>query len=182
MKNLFLLFISIATLAIAGCNSVAHYPIDEKPQIPIDYRLVGIWKMEEDTNKHNYFVIEKLDDYQYNMTYMNQDGNNRGYEHWRGSISNINNAKFINIPYSDWPDGNNHGLIFMKINNIEKEGWTMSGAFVNDSGLKNCKSSAEVRKRIADNMDKNSYFSKELHFERLFALSYCPDMVTPIMH
>lgn len=161
---------------------MAKFPIDEKATVPIDYRLVGIWKMEEDTNKHNYFVVEKRDDFQYNVTYMNQNGNNRRYEHWGVSISEINNTKFFNIPFSSWPDGNNSGFIFMKINNIDKDGWHMSGALVNDTTLKNMTSSVEVRKRITENMDIKSYFSKPLHFKRLFALSYCPDKITPVMH
>ena len=52
----FLAIIIAATLF--SCKNVAPYAIDEKPNLPVNKKLIGIWKMKEDTDVHNFFVIE----------------------------------------------------------------------------------------------------------------------------
>ena len=87
MKSLFLLFTFLLTGQIAADNSgngiknVCKYSLDESPKVRIDDHLQGIWKLKEDTDFHNYFILEKVDDYRYCLTYMNRSGDNRGLEH-----------------------------------------------------------------------------------------------------
>ncbi len=107
-----------------SCESYAPVPIDDKPIVKIDKRLLGIWKMLEDTDKHNYFVIETLDSYRYNMTYMNRGGDNRGLEHFPGFISDVNKVKFLNITYRD-RSKKTGSYFFLKILQIENMGFEM---------------------------------------------------------
>lgn len=61
-KTLLLLVIAAQSIAWIGCKSYSKYTIDEKPNIPIDEKLLGIWKAVEDTNKKDYIFIQSVTD------------------------------------------------------------------------------------------------------------------------
>ena len=79
MKIFALLILSLPFLLSADNVSFTYRPIDEKPLIGINEDLAGIYKLREDTNSHNYFVVEKANDLEYSVTYMNRGGDNRGW-------------------------------------------------------------------------------------------------------
>lgn len=92
------------------------------------------------SNYHNYFIVEKLDDYSYCLTYMDNGGDNRGLEHGLAFFSEINNVRFMTLP-----SGDNRGLIFLKINSISKGSWNMTANLVTSPEIMKVKSREELR-------------------------------------
>lgn len=149
----------------SGIKNACKVSIDEKPVVRIDDHLQGIWKLKEDTDSHNYFIIEKDGDYEYSITYMNCGGNNRGLEHGGFFFSEINGVKYINI--GNW-DEDYRGYIFFKIKSISKGSWDMVANLVTDPALTKVKDRSELRKLLAQDADNPTFLGKELHFRKKF--------------
>ena len=150
----------------------AKYALDEHPAIMADTNFIAIWKMNEDTDPHNYFVLERFDYYNYVFTYMNREGSNRTYENMGAFFSNIGDTRFINVRYFNW-ETNTGGYFFLKVVHADSRGWDMDLALVADTTLKNITSAKEVRERIEKNVNNPSYFKKPVHFRKILPLMYC---------
>lgn len=161
----------------AGCKSYSRFPLEPRGSVRVDTNLIGIWKMQEDTDVHNFFVIERYNDYTYAASYMNEGGDNRIYENWRVFMSEVNGVKFLNVPYDnfDWEKGESRekGWFFMKVTDIDKGGFNITLSPVTDSTLSRLTSSKEVHDRIATNLNNPAYFGKPVHFRKRLPLMYC---------
>jgi hypothetical protein len=207
MKKYFLYCLPfIAAIGMASCESYSKYTIDEKPTIKIDDNMLGIWKVLEDTNHFDYFIVQdasdkineynkwvakntkehptsgteylevyksykKKQDYWYYITRMDKNGLNNTYENFGAFISNIRGATFLSIPYRYFPpfyDPSSEapevsGYFFVRILNMNEYHNTMTIAVVGDKTMKDLNSSAEVRKRISQNLNSPSFYSDTLH-------------------
>ena len=183
MKNFTLcLLLAVATLTLISWNEendlkviskvYAKYALDKTSSVIADTNLIGIWKMDADTDPHNYFVLERSDYYNYVFTYMNKEGSNRTYENIGAFFSDVNGTKFLNLSYYDW---NTHegGYFFLKVTDIDKRGFHLTAELVADTTLHSINSAAEVRERIAKNIDNPNYFKKKVHFRKILPLMYC---------
>jgi len=150
----------------------AKYALDEHPAIAADTDLIAIWKMDQDTDPHNYFVFERYDYYNYVFTYMNREGSNRTYENMGAFFSNIGGTRFLNVRYRNW-ETNTAGYFFLKVVNADKRGWDMDLALVADTTLKDITNAKEVRERIEKNISNPTYFKKPVHFQKILPLMYC---------
>ena len=179
MKRLFFLFCSVVliTAPMIGCKSYSRFPIDEHTIVRVDTNLIGIWKMKEDTDKHNYFVIERRNDYEYAVTYMNKGGSNRTYENFPAYFSEISNSRFFNVGYRnyDWESHKDieEGYFFLKVIDIDQRGFNMTLALVSDTTMKYITSSKEVRERITKNLNNPNFYDKPVHFHKILPLMYC---------
>jgi hypothetical protein len=149
----------------SGITNACKYAIDEKPIVRIDDHMQGIWKLAEDTNYNDYFIIEKDGNFQYSITYMNRGGDNRGLEHGGFNFSMIGKVKFIVI--SNW-DENNPGFLFYRIDSVDRGSWDVVLRLATDPSLKNVKSRTELRNLLAKNLNNPSFYGKELHFRKKF--------------
>ncbi len=170
MKNflLFLLFVPQVFFKDHpdnGIKNVCKYPIDEKPVVRIDDHLQGIWKMEEDSDSHNYFIVEKEDDHAYVLTYMNRSGDNRGLEHGRAYFSEINNVKFLVFP--NWYR-EHQGYVFLKIKYISTGSWDVTASMVMDTTLYKIQNSSELRALFEKNVNNPAFYGRDLHFRKRF--------------
>ena len=69
MKSYFLCgIVALVVFVFIGCNNVSRFPIDDPARIKIDNTLLGKWRMREDKDKNNYFIVKKKDDYHYFFT------------------------------------------------------------------------------------------------------------------
>lgn len=156
---------------IAHQLSIAPYAIDEHPTLKINDELLGIWKMREDTNYHDYFVVERDGENAYCISYMNRGGDNRRYEHDLGFISEVNNTQFFNV--ASWDRQYEPGYVFLKIISISTRGFELTAAYMQDLEFKGLKNSKEVKDRIARNMSNPSIFSDTLHFIKKLPMNEC---------
>jgi hypothetical protein len=153
-------------------NVYAKYAIDEHPTIPADTDLVGIWKMKEDIDRHNYFVLERYEYADYAFTYMNREGSNRTFENVPTFFSKIGNTEFLNVRYHDWK-GYTSGYFFLKITDRDSRGWDMTLQLIADTTLKNIPDREGVRERLAKNINNPKFFKKPVHFHKILPLMYC---------
>jgi hypothetical protein len=166
MKSLFLVLFLLPGIWSSGIKSASKFTLDEKPVVRIDDHLQGIWKLAEDTNYHNYFIVEKDGNFQYSITYMNRGGDNRGLEHGMFFFSEINGVKFINI--GNWDD-EHPGYILLKINEIgTPRSWSLTASIVTDMSITKVTSRKELRALLEKNLNNASFYGKELHFKKKF--------------
>ncbi|OJW79521.1 MAG: hypothetical protein BGO69_12375 [Bacteroidetes bacterium 46-16] len=150
----------------------AKYALDAQPSITADTDLIGIWKMKEDEDSHNYFVLERENQNGYVFTYMNHEGANRTFENDPAFFSKIGNTEFINVGYSNWWN-EDHGFFFLKVIERTPNGFEMTLALVADTTLKDLPDRAAVRARIKEHLNDPHYFKKPVHFRKILPLMYC---------
>ncbi|MEI8279536.1 MAG: hypothetical protein WCG87_07205 [Bacteroidota bacterium] len=175
MKKYFQMsLILFVTIVAYSCNSVSKYPID-KPSIKVDTNLIGLWKMDEDTNVHDFFVLEKYDEHNYAFTYMNHEGSNRVFENVQAFFSDVNNTRFLNVHYNPGMDEtyDGRGYFFMKVVEMDPQGWSMTLSKYSDTTLKLITDPQQVREHIAKNINNHMYFNKPVHFHKILPLMYC---------
>jgi hypothetical protein len=150
----------------------AKFALDETPNIPADTNLIAIWKMQEDLDAHNYFVVERYRFYEFVFTYMNRGGSNRTYENVGAFFSKIGNVDFLNVQYYDH-DTKASGYFFMKVTDLDSRGWHMTLSLVADPTLKDIPNREALRERIAKNLNNPSFYKKPVHFDKKLPLMYC---------
>jgi hypothetical protein len=162
---LFLSFLSFILISAARVT-VSYAPIDEKPSVLIDNRMLGIWKMNEDTNYHNYFVVEKRNDFEYALTYMNRGGDNKTYERFTLYPSVVNGITFLNVLYEiDWEERKKpNGFVLLKVVNFD--GPSFTAAVCSDPSLKNLTRSQDVRERVSKNINNAVYYKDTIHLDK----------------
>ena len=185
MKNVYLI---VALLFFAGAGHAqstdpfpelrffskycSKYSLDEKPNVRADTNLIAIWKMYEDVDNHNYFVVERNNYDEFVFTYMNREGSNRTYENVGAFFSKIGNADFLNVGFYDH-ETNSSGCFFLKVTGLDSRGWNMTLSLVADTTLKNITSREALRKRIAEHVNDLTYYKTSVHFHKILPLMYC---------
>jgi hypothetical protein len=190
---------------VTGCDNYSKCPIDEKPQIAADSRMIGIWKAVGDPNRFDYFLIQNSEDnhkefvewvgknkgeeqdrneavrmivdrfksgeakntHTLYVTRMEQNGSVPLYENVNATIARVGNSTFLSIPYRNLPNEDEEikeeksdtGYLFIRILSFNNNGSLLKLALVNDPSLKYLSSSSQVRKQIAANMHRSSYYS-----------------------
>lgn len=150
----------------------SKYSLDEQPRVPADTNMIAIWKMAEDVDAHNYFVLERYSLNEFVCTYMNRGGNNRTYENFGLFFSKVGNANFLNVGYRD-NQTNTSGYFFLKVTDQDVRGWNMTLSLVTDTTLRAITSREALRERIAKNIDNPNFYGKPMHFRKKLPLLYC---------
>jgi hypothetical protein len=183
MKHLFFVIVLLGLFEVCSAqdlfseqklfsNTYSKFAIDKKPLLTADTNLIGIWKMKEDTDPHNYFVVERRDNNTLMFTYMNRGGTNRTYEHVSVFSSKIDGNEFMNVSYWD-PEHDIQGFFFLKVSERDKDGWHMTLSLVDDATLKNLTSNNAVKEQIQKNSHNALYYKKEVHLRKLLPLKFC---------
>ena len=150
----------------------AKFPLDEKPNIIADTNLIAIWKMKEEIDDHNYFVVERYNPYEYVFTYMNRGGSNRTYENYSVYFSKVGNVTFLTVSLYDH-ETKSMGYFFSKVTDIDSRGWGVTLSLVADTTLKNITSRGALRERIEKNMNNPVFYKAPVHFKKILPLMYC---------
>jgi len=153
-------------------NFYGKMALDEHGTLPADTNLIAIWKMKEDADPHNYFVVERRDYNDFVATYMNRSGSNRTYENFTAFFSKVGNIDVINVIFRDY-DAHIEGYFFLKVISIEKGGWGMTLALVDDPELKNIADRSALRDRMAKDISNPKYCKNPVHFRKILPLMYC---------
>lgn len=162
MKRNFLFCAALLlAVVVVGCNRVCRFPIDDPARVKIDNTLLGKWTLQEDTSRANYFIVKKKDDFKYSVTYMNQQGTHIEYEDFDAFLSKVNNTRFLNVQYYH---ESMQGYFFLRLVDISEAGDEIITATVADSTLSEITKPAEVRARIARNLNNSAFFSDTAHF------------------
>lgn len=169
----------LCVMLLTACESYSKYPISNAGAEVYDARLIGKWKLEEDTDKNNYYVVEHDYDIRtnkYHAQFYNRGGKNPSYE---ASIyfSKVGKDLFLNLPYwvrhEDMYDDKmddykqTHGYFFVRILNANTDYTKITTATVQDDALANINSSEEVFARIEKNLNNPSYYHDTIHFYKV---------------
>lgn len=182
MKNIYVAAGLLFTTAICNAQQGSMFPelgyfrpyygthaIDEN-QVVADTNLIGIWKLAEDSDPHNYFVLQRFDHNSFVFTYMNRGGSNRTYENVSMHLSKIGNTNFINVRYNDI-ESDNAGYFYLKVSELTN--WTMTISLVTNEDLKKLGSGNAIRNAISQNNNNAKYFGKPMHLRKILPLMYC---------
>lgn len=185
MKNILCLLATLLIVANATAQTDAMFPelqlfdkycayfaLDEVPAVRADTNLIAIWKMKEDTDPHNYFVLERAAANEFVFTYMNRGGSNRTYENVRAFFSKVGDADFLNVSCYDRQSGRSR-YFFLKVTDAEKHGRNLEVQLLADATLKDLTSREALRKRIAENVNNPGYYKSPVHFRKILPLLYC---------
>ncbi len=172
----YLLIVAFAVLVSLPCTAqppvkfLSEYQLDERPFTETDIHMQGIWKLKEDTNANNYFVVERDGSYRLSITYMNRGGDNRGLEHAMAFFSEIDGVKFLNAPYSSFfEEPSFRGTVLLRVDEVtEPRSWNVTFTLVTDPNLYKMKSSAELRAYIRQHLKDPAIYGKQLHFRKKF--------------
>lgn len=150
----------------------APFALDEKPNVRADTNLIAIWKMQEDKDSHNYFVLERHNFYEFVFTYMNRGGANRTYENYGAFFSKIGGAYFLNVLLFDH-ETSSMKYFFLKVTDLDSRGWDMTLWLVADTTLNNIASRDKLRERLTKNVNNRAYYAPPVHFHKVLPLMYC---------
>ncbi len=151
-------------LLFEGCG-LSDFPIDDRPEIKIDRRLIGKWTIEHSADRKTEHVhIIPKDEYSYRIF---------ARDRWRKKefdelayLSQINNVRFLNISLLPGKSDSSAGYYFLRIVNIDSGGKKWAAAYYSDTSLSGLKSCSEVRNQITKNLDNPSNYIDTLYFYR----------------
>lgn len=150
----------------------AKFQLEEKPNIIADTNLIAIWKLIEDVDEHNYFVVQRYNNHRYAVTYMNRGGSNRTYENFSAYFSKLGNATFLTIPLYD-RETETMGYFFSKVTDLDSRGWNMTLSLVADTTLKDITSRSSLIERIEKNVNNPNFYKAPVHLKKKLPLLYC---------
>ncbi len=168
MKLLYLLFLLVGiSQADNGIKNVSKYKLGEKTGLHMNERISGIWKMKEDTNFHNYFVLQNDDaEKTFIITYMNRSGDNRGLEHFSLYFIDVKGTEYIACSNWNWE---NPGWIFLKVSKVSK--FDITAQLVVDTNLYKMKSTEELRAYFEEHANEPAFVGEPIHFRKKFTFN-----------
>lgn len=167
---------ALYAIMLVACGTPSPFPLSFPSSKNTDDRIVGNWKLMEDTNKYNFYEVTKRDmdgDFQYHVRFFDKGGINPSYE---ASIffSNIGDIKFLNVPYfqkiegkdgsDDW---NDRGYFFVRILQTDKDFNNVTTATVNSSSLTRIGSAFLLRTYMNLNVNNPHIYSDTVHFYKV---------------
>jgi hypothetical protein len=175
MIRTILYVLSAIILLSLGCKSVAKFPIDEPSMANLEDGLIGRWKFEEDTDKRNFYEIQRGDPYRsdrYHIKFWNRGGTNPTYE-WNIHVSKIDGIQFINVPYYREGPRTHEGYLFLRILDANKDFTKMTTTTVYDTTMWEL-DQAEVKERIRKNLNNPSFYYDTVHFYKIPNNTHAP--------
>ena len=169
MKLLLLLLMAFGIISQAdnGIKNVSKHRLGEKTGLHMNERISGIWKLKEDTNSHNYFVLQNDDaEKDFVITYMNRGGDNRGLEHGTLYFLDLNGSKYMACSNWNWQHS---GWIFLKVSQVGK--FDITAQLVVDTNIHKMKSSEELRAHFVKNANNPAFVGDTLHFRKKFTFN-----------
>lgn len=150
MKLYNVLFSSIIVSALLpGCID-AKFPIDAKPVTKADPQLLGVWKEEKKTTDDCMYMVTAKDDYHYRIALKCRKEKKAQYPAF---LSLIGNTVFLNV--EDREDSLK-GYKFLRILHVSRDKVQLCA--IADSTMQYLNSSADVRERIAKNLNNRAFY------------------------
>jgi hypothetical protein len=149
---------------LAGCDDLSKYPIDEKPIVKTDTRLVGKWAEKKEKGRNSIYTMAKKDETSYNI--LIKDSKSKISEQYDAFLSDVNAATFLNVACKNDRDSL-QGYSLIRILNINAAGNMLTAASVADSTMKDITSSAAVRERIRAHLNDPKFYRDTVLFYKV---------------
>ncbi|MEZ5018151.1 MAG: hypothetical protein R2800_13915 [Flavipsychrobacter sp.] len=174
MRAVAISLIISGSLLWSACGTPSRFPLTEVSMSPSDDLIVGNWKMEEDTNKHNFYEItQSVEEGKYHVRFFNRGGTNPTFEanifFSELEAADKSKVKFLNVPYWEktlgkWGD---MGYFFVRILETSAEFSHITTATVNNTEIYNKHTGSEVRAYVLENIDNPEIYSDTVHFYKV---------------
>lgn len=178
MRAYYVITLYILCVLLYACGTPSSFPISMPSNGAVNDGIVGNWKMEEDTNKHNFYEItqrDKVDKFNYHVRFFNRGGTNPTYEAniFFSKVADLDNGDeevlFLNVPYweeigGQWKD---RGYFFVRILGANDDFTGITTATVNSSELSDISSGMEMRRFISRNLNNPNIYSDTVHFYKV---------------
>lgn len=159
MRNLFAVLLVAVSTTLFSCNT-SPYPIDEKPIVKTDSRLLGTWKITNKKDKASY-ALSNLTDKTYKVLITEQ---NSTPEEYSAYLSNVNNNMFINVE-GKGEDG--YKYILLRILDVDTKNNIAHAVSIADTTMGVLKNSNEVRARITARLNDPTFYEDTITFARI---------------
>lgn len=155
----FITIIGLLTLFLVftGCPYDSDFSIDEKPSIPINDSIIGIWKANDikDDNEQWDFKFLKFNEFEY---YIEITVDNEPTEKFRGFISELNGFQIMNLQSVGKLEDRSYNFYRIQFKNDELEiDW------ISDENLRtsNINSSKDLRNYFEKESERKGFFIED---------------------
>lgn len=159
MQRLLILY---CLLTIYGCSNIANFPLSSPNEKVSDPRIMGVWKLEEDTNTNNFYEVCRIDEpFKYHTKFWDKGGTNPTYES-AIFFSEVASERFINVPYFDgrpWVIR----YMFLRVLNVDKDFTRITAAVVGDTTMRRIPHPKALRRHVAGNIHNSAFYSDTIH-------------------
>lgn len=159
MRNLFAVLIVAVSFTLFSCNE-SRYPIDEKPEVKNDARLLGTWKITGKKDRAIYVLTSQTDN-TYKITISEK---NSQPEQYTAHLSSVKNNMFLNVEGKD-EEGNKY--VLLRILDINSKNDRARITSIADTTMHSLKSSKEVRALITAHLNDPKFYEDTLIFNRV---------------
>ena len=170
----------LCALLLFACGTPSPFPLSFPNSQAADDRIVGNWKMVEDTNTNNFYEITKADvkyglDFQYHVRFFNRGGSNPTHEaniflSDFGRFGKDSGIKFINVPYWTKVDGEGDGMgwegrgyFLVRILEADKDFSNITTATVNHPALSQFRRAAQLENFMDEHVNNPKIYSDTVH-------------------
>ena len=162
MKNYFVVAV-VAFIFLISCafSNISIFSIDDYPMHKVDERLLGKWKLLEDTTGQSFFTVRMDGEYQYKISGRVNAGGNNYLNQSTAFVSEIGSVQFLNITCNY---NNIKGYVFLKLADIDTIQKTVTAFMISDSTLNTIESRQELKDIITANINNPGFYNKGLHF------------------
>ncbi len=163
-----LIVAGMLTIFCSGCEGVAHFPISDATADNADDRIIGKWKVMEDSDKNNYYEIYAAHPnfkYQYHYRVWDHGGTNPTFE-GNCYFSKVGVTQFLNVPHYD-EEHQKNCFLFIRILDADEGFDKLTVTSVCDTNMRALTSKEAVKAHIAKNLKNRSFYDDTVHFYRV---------------
>ena len=147
----------------ASCEP-AKYPIDDHPLVKIDTRLIGKWKVKGEKDEYILSKDGKSVNVDYKYLVLNKDPKTGKVDKFSAFLSEVGNAKFLNVFFKE---DTIEGYIFLRILDINAAGTTARIATIADTTLKYITNATEMRERFTNRLNDPTFYNDTTYFYKI---------------
>ena len=167
MKLTRLFVFACAIIILFGSCKESNYPIDAKPLVKIDSRLLGTWKARDKEGQPPMLdmsvKLTKQTDVLYRLSIKEKDKGKAIEEATNAYLSEIDKSTFLNVHIKD----DTGGYIFFRILSIDAKGNNITAVGMADTTLRTAVSSEDLRARFTKNLNNPSFYKDTVEFYRV---------------
>ncbi|MCD6063383.1 MAG: hypothetical protein K0R82_1294 [Flavipsychrobacter sp.] len=176
-------FVFALCVLLFACGTPSPFPLSFPSSQSADDRIVGNWKMVEDTNKNNFYEITRrdtVDKFYYHVRFFNRGGTNPTYEanifftDFDPWLKDQGKIKFINVPYwidvegeGDKMGWDNPGYFLVRILEADKDFTKLTTATVNHPALSKFNRAIQLENFMRTHINDPAIYSDTVHFYKV---------------
>jgi hypothetical protein len=168
-KTILAIALLVTAMSLSSCEGVSKYPISDAYPENNDDRIIGKWKVKEDSAKNDYYEITAAHPNfrnQYHFKVWDRGGTNPSYE-GNCYFSKVGVTRFLNIPFHDDEMKDGGGYIFLRILEENEAFDNVTTTTVCDTNMRTLGSKEAVKAFIAKNLKNKLFYCDTAHLYKV---------------